>query len=119
MKITSIEPAKGTDKLVTGRRLAADVQYIRKGWADWYALPALERVTYWPTLEAAFDSYLVQQEYKQEDTLAVAIKARKTTGLMCAYCRETLDKRASVCLSCGSFLCLLCADEKCPTLGCV
>lgn len=120
MEVISVEPAKGSDSLVTVDFGKYQLQFIRTGWSNWFKLPDFVKAENWVDFERAWDVFGVKQAYAKEAPLAVAIKARKLSGMHCLYCKETLEDRAQVCLKCGSFVCVLCAPalSSCPTLGC-
>ena len=121
-QILSAVPTKGSDLLISwGTAEGTFKQYIRRG-ASYFCAITFEEVplSLWSEIHNAYQTYLVKQDYLDASPLVIAIKSKKSE-VKCIYCKESLSKKAQVCLDCGGFICLACSPEleKCPTLGCV
>lgn len=126
-EVLSVEKGKGSDRIVTVGIKDGDVfdQYIRRGYAEWYLLPALKRVDHHDLdLEDRLKEFHVRRDYADlttETRISLVMKSRPgQQTLKCLFCHTEMSDKAQVCLSCGGMLCLSCAPTvaKCPTLGC-
>lgn len=120
--ILAIDPAKGSDKLITVYTTYPKTtqQYIRRRFGEWFSYPSLRKREDWLPLEGLLESFELQKVYGSElEPLSFAIKARKS-AIRCVYCHLDIVKMAQTCLQCGSFVCLPCAPslDGCPIPGC-